>query len=79
MIEVVRVSKNEDLVFANLQVVALSLKGFNNSKELLIMSLIPSLDEDYLLREKDYKVLLVNFGLRRKGPVIGYVIGRMIF
>ncbi len=48
--EVIMVSKNKDLVFAAFQVVAPSLKGFNNSQELLIVSLVLSLSEDHLLR-----------------------------
>ena len=41
--EVVIVSKDEDLVFAALQVVAPSLESLNNNEELLIMSLESSL------------------------------------
>ncbi len=48
------VSKDKDLVFAALQIVTPSLKGFNNSQELLIMSLVLSLNRDALLREKGY-------------------------
>ncbi len=52
--EVIMVSKDEDLVFAIFQVVAPSLKGFNNSQELLIVSLVPSLNRDHLSKEKGY-------------------------
>ncbi len=62
--EVIMVSKDKDLVFAAFQVVAPSLKGFNDSQELLIVSLVSSLSEDHLLREKGYWVSLANFGLR---------------
>ncbi len=52
--EVIMVSKDKDLVFVAFQVVALSLKGFNNSQELLIVGFVPSLSRDHLLREKGY-------------------------
>ncbi len=52
--EVIMVNKDEDLIFSALQVVVPSLKGFNNSLELLIMGFVPSLSEDHLLREKCY-------------------------
>ncbi len=52
--EVIMVSKDEDLVFAAFQVVAPSFEGFNNSQELLIVSLVPSLSGDHLWREKGY-------------------------
>ncbi len=52
LMEVIIVSKDKDLVFATFQVVTPSFKGFNNSQELLISSLVPSLSRDYLLREK---------------------------
>ncbi len=48
------VSKDEDLVFATFQVVAPSFKGFNNSKEFLIVAFVLSLSRDHLLREKAY-------------------------
>ena len=48
------VNKNKDLVFANFQIMAPSLKDFNNSQEFLIVSLISSLSKDYLLRKKGY-------------------------
>ncbi len=48
------VSKDKDLIFVAFQVVALSLKSFNDSQELLILSLVPSLSGDHLLREKGY-------------------------
>ncbi len=63
--EVIMVSKDEDLIFATFQVVAPSLKGFNDSQELLIVSLVPSLSEDHLSREKGYWMPLANFGIRR--------------
>ncbi len=52
--EVIMISKDGNLVFAAFRVVALSLKSFNNSQELLMVSLVPSLSGDYLLREKAY-------------------------
>ncbi len=63
--EVIIVSKDKDLVFAAFKVVAPSLKGFNDSQELLIVSLVPSLSGKYLLREKGYWITLANFGIRR--------------
>ncbi len=62
--EVIIVSQDEDLVFAAFQVVAPSLKGFNDSQKLLIVGSVPSLSGDHLLREKGYWVPLANFGLR---------------
>ncbi len=52
--EFIIVSKDEDLVFAAFQVVPPNLKGFNNSQELLIVSLVPSRSRDHFLREKGY-------------------------
>ncbi len=52
--EVIMVSKDENLVFAAFQVVAPSLKGFNDSQELLIVSFVLSLSGDHLSREKSY-------------------------
>ncbi len=63
LMEVIMVSKDEDLIFAALQVVAPSLKGFNDSQELLIVGFVPSLNGDHLSREKGYWVPLANFGL----------------
>ncbi len=40
--EIVVVDKDEDLMFAALQIVAPSLKHFNNSSDLLIVGFIPS-------------------------------------
>ncbi len=63
--EVIMVNKDKDLVFATFQIVALSLKGFNNSQELLIVSFVLSLNGDHLLKEKGYWMPLTNFRLRR--------------
>ncbi len=52
--EVIVISKDEELVFATFQVVAPSLKGFNNSQNLLIVSFILRLSRDHLLRKKGY-------------------------
>ncbi len=65
LMEVIMVSKDKDLIFAALQVVALSLKGFNDSQELLIVSFVPSLSGDHLSKEKGYKMPLANFKMRR--------------
>lgn len=48
------IGKDEELVLAAIWVILLGLKVFNNSQELLIVSLVPSLSEDYFLREKDF-------------------------
>lgn len=50
------VNKNKNLVFTTLQVVVPSLKNFNDSQELFVVSLVASLDRDHFLRKKDYKV-----------------------
>ncbi len=50
--EVIIISKDEDLLFAAVQVMAPSLKGFNNSQELLIVSLVSNLSGDHLSRKK---------------------------
>ena len=47
------VRKDEDLVFAALQIVAPSLKGLNNGQELLIVGLLAGLSKDHLLRKKN--------------------------
>ncbi len=72
------VSKDKDLVFLAFQVVVLSLKGFNDSQELLIVSLVPSLSGDHLLREKGYWVPLANFGFRRIWIFVGHVTRKML-
>ena len=48
------VPKDKDFVFKALQIVAPSLKGFNNSQELIIMSLVANLGGDHFLKEKGY-------------------------
>lgn len=52
--EVVRVSENKDLVLAAFHVVAPSLEDFNNSQELLIVSLEPSLRGNHLSGEESH-------------------------
>ena len=54
LIEVIMVNKNENLIFAAFQVVALSLKSFNDSFERLVVNLILSLSGNHFLREKSY-------------------------
>ncbi len=63
--EVIMVNKDKNHIFAVFQVVAPSLKSLNDSQELLIMSLISSLNKDHLLKEKDYWISLTNFRFRR--------------
>lgn len=46
--EVVMVDKDEDFILIAVLVVALSLKGFNNSQELLTMRFISRFYGDYL-------------------------------
>ncbi len=72
------VSKDKNLVFAVLQIVVPSLKGFNNNQELLIIGFVLSLSGDYLLREKSYWVLLANFGFRRIWIFVGHVTGKIL-
>ncbi len=76
--EVIIVSKDKDLVFAAFQVVALSLKGFNDSQELMIVGFVPSLSGDHLSREKGYWVPLANFRFRRIWIFVSHVTGRML-
>ncbi len=64
LIEVIIVSKDEDLIFVAFKVVTPSLESFNNSQKLLIESFILSLNGNHLLREKGYWVPLANFGFR---------------
>ncbi len=78
LLKVVVVDEDKNLIFAAFEVVAPSLKGFNNSQELLIVTLVPSLSGEHLLREKSYWVPLANFGLRRIWIFVGHVIGRML-
>lgn len=52
LMEVVVVNEDEDLIFVAFQVVAPTLKGFNDSQELLIVSLILSFDKYYLSKKK---------------------------
>ncbi len=52
--EVIMINKDENLVFSALQVVAPSLKDFNDSQELLIVNFIPNLSGDHLSSEKGY-------------------------
>ncbi len=63
--KVIMVSKNKELILATFPVVALSLKCFKNSQELLIVGFVPSLSGDHLLRKKNYSISLTNFRLRR--------------
>ena len=77
--KVIVVSRDKDLVFAVFEVVATSFKSFNNSQELLIVSLIPSLSVDKLLREKGSWMLLANFRLREIGMIfVAYVIRKKL-
>lgn len=48
---VVLVSEDKDLIFAAFQVMASSLKSFNNRQELLIVSLVSSLNRYHFLRK----------------------------
>ena len=59
------VSKDGDLVFLAFQVVAPSLKNFNNSQKLLVVSFILSLSKNNFLREKSYEMQLINLGFRK--------------
>ncbi len=46
------VCKHENFILAALQVVFLSLKGFNNGQQLAVLGLIPSLYRNHLTGEK---------------------------
>ena len=59
--EVVVVRKDKDLVFAAFQIVAPSLKGFNDSQELLIVGLVAGLSRDHFLIEESDWMPLTNF------------------
>ena len=48
------VRKDDELVFAALQIVAPSFKGLNDGQELLIVGLVAGLSKDHFLREKSY-------------------------
>ncbi len=50
LMEVVVIHKDKNLVFAAFQVVMLSLKGFNNSQKILVVSLVIGLNGDYFSR-----------------------------
>lgn len=50
LLEVVVIREDKNLIFVTLKVVAPSLKGFNDSQEFLIVSLILDFNEDYFSR-----------------------------
>lgn len=50
--QVVMVYENNDLIFAILQIVALSLKSFNNFEELTIEGFVARFCRNYFLRKK---------------------------
>ena len=54
LMEVIIISKDKNFIFTIFQIVTLSLKNFNNSQEFLIVSLVSSLNGNYLLMEKSY-------------------------
>lgn len=68
------INKDENFKFIVFQVVVLSIRGFNNSKEFLIVNLISSLGRDNFLKKKDYWVLFASFELRKKWIFVDYVI-----
>lgn len=73
------ICENKNLIFIALQIVASSLRDFNNSQKLLIVSLILSLGRDYFLRKKGYRVSLANFGLRIiKMIFVSHIIRRIL-
>ena len=61
--EVIVVCKDENLIFAVLQVVALSLEYLNNSKKLTAMGLVSSLYRNHFPRKKCYWMQLAQIGL----------------
>lgn len=56
--KVIIINKNKDPAF---QIVIPSIKGFNNSQELLVVSFIANLGRDNFLKKKDYWILFTNF------------------
>lgn len=76
--EIIIVGKDENLIFTAFQVVIPSFQGFNNSQKFLILSFISSLNGDYLLKEKNYEILLANFRLRKIWIIVSHVTRRML-
>lgn len=60
--KVVMVDKAEDLIPIDFSVIAPSLKGFNNSKELPIVCFLLGLNWNYFSGKKGYRMPLTNFG-----------------
>lgn len=52
------VDKNEDLKFATFQILIPSLKNFNNGKDFLTKSFIPSFYREHFFTEKYYEMTL---------------------
>lgn len=63
--DIVIVNKNNNFIFTTLQVLALSLKNFNNSQKPLVANFVTDFGKDYFFKKKDYKILLINFRHRR--------------
>ncbi len=49
------VNEDEDFIFLNFQVITLSVKSFNDSQKLLVVSLVTSFSGDYFSRQKAIK------------------------
>lgn len=62
LVEIVIVNEDKDLKFIAFQVVTLSLKGFNNGQEFIVVSFVLSLYRDYLPKQKGYGILLPRIG-----------------
>lgn len=78
-LEVVVINENKNLIFVTLQVVMSNAKHHNNIPQLLFINLVTSLYKDYFFGKKDYRVLFVNFGLRKIRIIfISYMIGRIL-
>ena len=78
--ELIMISKDKNLVFAAFHVMTSSLKGFNNSQQLLIVSLVLSLSGDHFLRKRSYWMPLTNFRFRKNWIqfFVGYVIRKRL-
>lgn len=78
LLKVVVIIKNKDLIFIAFQVVVLCLKSFKDSQQLLIIFFVPYLYRNHFSKEKNYHILLNNFGHKRNQIFINHVIKKML-
>lgn len=71
-------SEDENFIFAIIQVVAPTLKRLNNSHKFLIIGFVASLGRNYYMREKNYKISLINFKLLKNWIFVSYMIGKKL-